>query len=330
MISCALLTSAPGALAHPDIDLRIADLNVRIDDQPNDSALYLKRGELHRHNQSWDAALADYRKAELLSPADPAIHFYRGRVLLERGEAGPALAEIELFLRHKPAHREALLVRARALVNLGRAPDAVADYEASVALRTQPTPENYLEWAAALASLEDGLPRAVAALDAGVQALGPLITLQHKAIAYETELGRFDDALARLDTVQRWLPPERYQSKRAEVLVAAGREMEARQCYEAALNAIDALPPARRVAKPTTAFQMQIESALQVLGAADSAATGPLKRVSRLLDDWGERSVSLISVEDQRDLNRILDLIDVEVPVGCFQVFQHRVGLNAF
>ena len=256
-------------MAHPDIDLRIADLNVQIDEQPNDSALYLKRGELHRHNLSWDSALADYRKVELLSPADPDIHFYRGQMLLESGQAGAALAEIELFLRHKPAHREALLVRARALVQLGRAPEAVADYEASIALRAQPTPENYLEWAAALASLDGGLPRAVAAVDAGVRALGPLITLQQRAIAYETELGRFDEALARLDTVRRWLRPERYQAKRAEVMVAAGRDLEARQCYEAALTVIDALPPARRAAKPTALFQAQIESALEILAIGD-------------------------------------------------------------
>lgn len=268
-ICCLVLSSAPGAFAHPDIDLRIADLNVQIDEQPNDSALYLKRGELHRHNLSWDSALADYGKVELLSPRDPDIHYYRGRMLMESGRAAPALAEIEPFLRHKPAHSEALLIRARALVKLGRAAEAVADYEASIALRAQPTPENYLEWAAALASLDAGLPRAVAAVDAGVQALGPLITLQQRAIAYEAELGRFDDALARLATVQRWLRPERYQAKRAEVLVIAGRELEARQCYEAALNVIDALPPARRAAKPTALFQAQVESALEILGIGD-------------------------------------------------------------
>jgi tetratricopeptide (TPR) repeat protein len=268
-ICCVVLSSAPGALAHPDIDLRIADLNVQIDEQPNDSALYLKRGELHRHNLSWDSALSDYRRVASLLPGDSDINFYRGRMLLESGMDGPALAEIELFLSHKPVHREALLVRARALVRLGRAPEAVADYEASIALRAQPTPENYLEWAAALASIDDGLPRAVEALDAGVRVLGPLITLQQRAMAYETELGRFDEALTRLDTVRRWLRPERYQAKRAEVMVAAGRQREARQCYEAALNVIEALPEARKVAKPTAIFQTQIESALQELGAGD-------------------------------------------------------------
>ena len=268
-ICCVVLSSAPGAVAHPDIDLRIADLTVQIDEQPNDSALYLKRGGVASTQPKLALGAGGLPQGRVALAHRPRHPFLPWRMLLESGQAAPALAEIELFLSHKPVHREALLVRARALVRLGRAPEAAADYEASIALRTPPTPENFLEWAAALASLEGGLPRAVAAVDAGVQALGPLLTLQQRAIAYETELGRFDDARARLDTVQRWLRPERYQAKRAEVLVAAGRELEARQCYEAALNVIDALPPGRRAAKPTTIFQTQIETALQVLGAGD-------------------------------------------------------------
>ncbi len=72
--------AAPAALhAHADIDARVAALDKRIAADLRNGELYLKRAELHRLHQGWDAALVDYQRAERLAP-DLEVVFYRGRM----------------------------------------------------------------------------------------------------------------------------------------------------------------------------------------------------------------------------------------------------------
>ncbi len=78
-------------------------------------------------------------------------------------------------------------------------------------------------------------------------ALGPLVSLGFEAIDLEVRLRRFDAALARIDQLSAGSPRrESWLVRRGEILEAAGRDAEARQAYESAMDAIAALPAGRR------------------------------------------------------------------------------------
>src|SRR6266550_708067 len=71
------------ALAHGDLHLQIEEVTKRITLEPKNAELYLKRGELHRAHQDWDAAQADYDFAFALSPKLEVIDLAKGKMFLD-------------------------------------------------------------------------------------------------------------------------------------------------------------------------------------------------------------------------------------------------------
>ena len=149
-------------------------------------------------------------------------------------------------------------------MKLGWGLKAVSFIDRAIARIAQPEPDHYLARADTLASLGDRhLPRAVAGIDEGIKRLGPLVSLDSRAIDLEVQLGRFDSALGRVDrqaaaTVRKdmWL------ARRAEVLDRAGRRQEARASRQQALSAIASLPIQLQNRKATTDLKQQLVAAL--------------------------------------------------------------------
>ncbi len=225
--------------AHAALEVRIAALNQQIAAAPARAELYLERGELRRVHRDWDAALADFNHALELEPSLAAAVLARGRALHESGRSSEALADLDRYRELRPEHREGMLVRARALAGAGRPRLAALEHEAAVRASKNPTPEYFLERARAWAAAGD-LDAALAGLDEGVEALGPLVTLQRFGIALELGARRFDAALSRLETIRKWTPEERYRLHRAEILEAAGSTDAAQAELRLALQAAEA------------------------------------------------------------------------------------------
>ena len=58
-----LLTVTQPAEAHLDIQTRLADVNRRIDAEPENAALYLRRAQLYRVHRQWREAIVDLVRA---------------------------------------------------------------------------------------------------------------------------------------------------------------------------------------------------------------------------------------------------------------------------
>ncbi len=260
-ISVTLLT-AP-AVAHDGIHEQITEVTRRIERDPKNAALYLKRGELHRLHRDWDRASTDYDRAAQLNPQLAVVDLARGRMLYEAGRPQLAKPLLDRFLARQPKHAEAMVTRARISLKLGQQAEATKDFTAAIALAPQPQPEMYLERAGALTSAgEEFRNEALRGLDEGIEKLGPLVTLQLAAIDLELAQRRYDAALARLDKVAAQSPrKEQWLARRGEILEQAGRKAEARVAFTAALAAIETLPPHRRRVKTTT----ELETRLRVL-----------------------------------------------------------------
>src|SRR6266516_1284100 len=262
IFTCSLLPARVSA--HGDLDEQIAAVTKRIEKDPRNAALHLKRGQLHRMHREWDAAMADLDQAAMLDPDLSVTDLARGRTLLEANWPIFAKLTLDRFLAKQPTHSDGLITRARVLVKLKQPVAAAEDFARAIANRSEPEPYLFIERAQALASAgDDRLEGALRGLDEGVKKLGPLVTLQLPAIELELKGKRYEAALARLETIAAQSPrQETWLTRRAEILAQAGRLTEARAARIAALAAIDSLPPSRRQDKTTLELEARLRTEL--------------------------------------------------------------------
>lgn len=262
-IALACLTAAT-ARAHDGAPLEIRALDRRIAAGPVAALDLLRRGELHRIEQEWAEAEADYGRAETLAPGLPELALCRAALALDRGRPAETLPQLEALLAREPGHAAAHVLRARALLALGRPAGAVTDLSAALETLERPTPELYLLRADARLQADPAAREAaLAGLDEGIRRLGPAVALVQRAIGIEIELGRHDRALARLEAIApQYQRREAVLEQRGRILAAAGRAEEARAAYAAALAELESLEGARRRTPATIDRERRLRDAL--------------------------------------------------------------------
>lgn len=279
MASTLFLTPLPAA-AHGSLHEQIDELTIRIQVDPRQAALYLRRGRLHSHHGDWQAALADYDRAAKLEPALEELDLARGRTLLDAGRYQEAKSALDRFLARHPRRAEGLVLRARVCRALGFHRSAAVDYAHAIAVTGGSgagAPELYLERARSLAGEgAAGREEALRALDEGLGKLGPIPGLQLYAIDLELAHGRPDAALARIDDAAAQSPrPESWWARRADILERTGRPGEALVDYERALAEL----VSRSAERHRTAASAQLED--QVRSAVDRLRGEPRAVVKR-------------------------------------------------
>ena len=280
LAACCLPLSADPALAHGPLHEQIAALSARIERDPLDARLYLRRGELYGHHGETEAALADFDRAKRLDPALIAVDLSRGKLLFLAGRLAEARVALDGFLAAQPDDPDALSTLARTHAGLGRPGEAVEDYTRAIRAREkrgQALPDDYLERARVEAGRggEHAL-EALRGLDEGLARLGPLVSLELYAIELELAAGRRDAALARLEAVAAQSPrKEPWLLRRAEILERAGRAADARLAYEQAAGAIDALPSRHRRTRATLELESRVREGLARLQAGTAREASP-------------------------------------------------------
>jgi predicted Zn-dependent protease len=261
VVCLSLLPSV--ARAHEGLHEQIQAVTAKIKRDPKNASLYLQRGELHRLHRDWSRAAADYDHAARLQPELKIIDLARGKMLFESGRLQRARLTLDRFLTRQPGHYEGLLTRARVLTKLGFREDAIRDFSDALAKSSPPDPDLYIERAQVTAGDEKRIDEALNGLDEGIKKLGPVVTLQLSAIDLELRRHNFDAALARLDVVTSQSErKETWLVRRGEILMLAGRQKEARAAFNAALLAIESLPPAHRQSRTVTSLQLRARAAL--------------------------------------------------------------------
>lgn len=257
-----LLCPAP-TVAHEQLEHQIARLSDLLAQAPDRPELYLKRGELYRLHEEWEAALADCDRAAALAPSLAAVELLRGRVLLSAGRSERAEAILQRVLNAHPDDPHALLLHAEALAQLGRFEQAAMDAEQSLMLQSHPDAEQFFE-AARLSATAGLVERALGILDRGIRQLGGIASLQRAAIELELRRGSVDAGLARLDRLAASsMRKETYWAERGDILRQAGRAQESEQAYRAALTAIESLRPAFRRTPAIIDLESHVRSALK-------------------------------------------------------------------
>lgn len=235
-------------LAHGDLHAQIVAISQRIDADPSNADLILRRAELHREHEQWLQAEADFDRAEKLAPENFAIGLGRGKLYLAMGKLDAARASLDRVLAAQPAHVDALATRAQVLQAQGEPDAAAADFARAIENASSPEPDFYLGRASALSAARPARDdEALASLDAGIARLGKLPTLSLAAIDLQVKRGEFDDALRRLDKLRESQPrQEAWLERRGDILMAARRPGEAMQAWRDSMAALEALPPRLR------------------------------------------------------------------------------------
>jgi len=255
------------ALAQADEREEIVTLTEQIRKEPAKTALYLRRGDMYRTIQNWDAAQADYDYARALDPKTGDIDFLKGRVFLEANWPLSAKVALDRFLTNHANHVDALVARARAHSRLGLRAASAQDYSRALELTPQPQPELYIERSQILASGgADYAAEALQGLDEGLKKLGSVVTLQLAAIDIEVNQKHYDAALDRIEAAAASSPrKETWLLRKGEILRDAGRPAEARAAFQSALQAIETLPPARRNVPAMAALEKRIREQYQAV-----------------------------------------------------------------
>ena len=63
-----LSTLSVTAFAHPDLVLQIEALDIQLESNPTDSESLIKRGDLYRRHEDYNAAATDFAAARKINP----------------------------------------------------------------------------------------------------------------------------------------------------------------------------------------------------------------------------------------------------------------------
>lgn len=252
-------------MAHGELLIRIAEVTQQIKLQTNSAALYLQRGELHREDKDWNAAEADYTRAQTLDPKLAAVDLCRAQMLADSEQLQAARSLLNKIVAKSPQDGEAFVARAGVLARLNLPKLAERDFRRALALLPETTPELFAELAQTLIAQAD-TNAALRSLDDGIAKFGPIVPLQKPAIDLEFGQKNYKAALSRIDLVIEAAPrKENWLAQRGDILVAAGRNAEARKSFEEAIAAIHLLPMTLQKAPPMQTLQSRIDAALRTI-----------------------------------------------------------------
>ena len=258
----ALILSAASVRAHGPVSESIAALTAELAREPNRPELLLSRARFHAQHEDWPAAHADLDRVDVITPGLANTSLLRGEVFLMAADLKKARATFVQLIAAEPRLALAYDGLARTMVGDGEFAGAAQAFGRAVEFSEQPAPILYYNQSSAFEKA--GKPEeALAALDAGIARIGPIVSLVTPAIEMDIAAGRFDAAIARVDVLLASLPrKETWLVRRAEILEKAGRKTEARATWEQARAAFATLPEFRQSTLQMSQLRARIEAAL--------------------------------------------------------------------
>lgn len=96
------------AWAHTDLQVQIDAVSKQLATDPANTALLLRRGNLYRAHQDWQAAREDYQHVREIDPANSDVDWLAGRMEVEAGQVQTGLAQEPTKENCKAAAQEKL------------------------------------------------------------------------------------------------------------------------------------------------------------------------------------------------------------------------------
>jgi tetratricopeptide (TPR) repeat protein len=275
-IGLCVLSFTPDALAHGGLHERIAVLGEKIAAKPDSAELHFELAAVYCQHEEWTEALVEIEKTEELAPGKFPTALFRGQVASGFGRWEEALGQFDSFLTKAPGHAMAHLYRARVLMKLARLDEALTDYREAFRCNESPDADFVSEIADALVARQQA-GEALRALDKSMERLGPVPSLQTRALELDLAAGRFDSALVRTEILQNHaVRPESWMARRASILQRAGREREARAVWAELISRIEKLPNLQRGSQQIQRIEVEARKTLGALEPETSPVASPV------------------------------------------------------
>jgi tetratricopeptide (TPR) repeat protein len=257
LLLCVLYVHNGNAFAHAGHDEQLLRINRAIEQQPDDQALYIRRGSIYSENRQFDDAIANFEHAEQLGPA-VLVAFERGILYYRMGDFERATEYFDQYLEQFPQAAHGYEYRAWAARDTGNYQQAIADLNSYFDLLEAPHPGNYIAAANMLHDMQQ-TGQALQLLDKGMEKIGLTPQLQRRAIELELERGQVSNAIARQDSLRKPLNANPlWKLQMAELLLQDNRDEEARKMAQQAETELLEL-------RPTPARLQQLQRARELL-----------------------------------------------------------------
>jgi predicted Zn-dependent protease len=245
LLLAGLALSGPAG-AHPDLQEQIALLDQKIAQQPDDAALRVARGDLHRRHGDLEAAARDFAAARGIQPDFDTLALQQSRLLLEIGDPAGAQRLLTQDLASHPDRAVAWDLRGRANMALRRPLPAAGDFDQAIRLSPAPSPALFREQALALTAAGPGQWEAARrALDAALlrHPQDPaLLGLASDIALAQGQPGAARDLIGRVPEALHPLARWTARLERAQCLeqAASGADAAPARCLLAAREELDA------------------------------------------------------------------------------------------
>jgi predicted Zn-dependent protease len=245
LLLVSLALSGPAG-AHPDLLEQIALLDQQIAQQPDNAALRVARGDLHRRHGDHEAAARDFAAARSIQPDFATLALQQARLLLEVGDPAGAERLLTQDLAVHPERAVAWDLRGRANMALRRPQPAAADFEQAIRLSVAPSPALFREQALALTAAGPGQWEAAQSALAAALLRHPqdpaLLGLASDIALARGRAGSARDLIGRVPEALHPLPRWTARLERAQCLdqAASGADAVAEPCLRAAREELEA------------------------------------------------------------------------------------------
>jgi tetratricopeptide (TPR) repeat protein len=175
---CSIVLPVQPLCAHQDLLVQIEQLDGQISENPQNTELLIRRGDLYRRHGDWTAADDNFQMVRELSPDHLSIDWFQGRLYVSSGRNEEGIVLLTRFLEQDPNHGGAYRVRAEAQWNLQQPLLAAQDYQLAVNNSERPSPSLYRSLVLSLvAAGADQTDEAIAVVDDGLNRFAGEISL---------------------------------------------------------------------------------------------------------------------------------------------------------
>ena len=226
--------------AHGDLHEQIERTSKRIEKQPDNAELYLKRGQLYAQHDEFENARKDFLKARELNPDLTITDLLLAKVYAENQKPYEALPYSNTFLKNHPNDANGLIIRAGIFQQLKNNDAAKADLEKAFDNIESPNPGHFIAIAEAHHS---DFETALNWLQKGQKKFGFDIVLKEKEVEILVENRKYDRAILTVNEILERLPrKEIWLFEKGEIYEKAQNQEAALTNYKMALKAVQDLP----------------------------------------------------------------------------------------
>ena len=224
--------------AHGIVHQQIDELTQQIEQNPANTQLLLKRGQLYADDQHWLKAQDDFNAARQLHPSKSIVDLLEAKMWFVANRPNSSYPLVNRYLKDNPDVPAALALRGKLGLLLGRPDAAVTDFARVVQRSKTVLPDMYLQWAKAQASVTPINQQKVhRIIQAGIDNLGPLVVLLGYAIDFDRQQPCYQSALLWLEKLPLKLRQQPFWLvQKAKLLGSLNKSLEAEIQYKLALD----------------------------------------------------------------------------------------------